>query len=324
MILVTGGTGLVGSHLLQVLTQQALPVKAIYRGNTPPALLQDKVQWVQANLLDVVALENAFNNVTQVYHCAATVSFNPKRKQELHQTNIVGTANIVNACINNGVEKLVYVSSVAALGRIRDDVAIDETMNWTEETGNSEYGKTKYLAEMEVWRGIAEGLQAVIVNPVIILGSADWNKGSTEIFQSAYKQFPWYTTGTTGFVDVQDVVKAMIALMNSTITAERFILSAATISYKEIFTLIAKAFNKKPPYKKVTPFIAALVWRIEAIKYFFTGKPPLLTRETTKTALTKASFNNTKLLEHLPNFTYTPLETTVARICKELKEKYQL
>jgi nucleoside-diphosphate-sugar epimerase len=324
MILVTGGTGLVGSHLLQVLTQQALPVKAIYRGNTPPALLQDKVQWVQANLLDVVALENAFNNVTQVYHCAATVSFNPKRKQELHQTNIVGTANIVNACINNGVEKLVYVSSVAALGRIREDVAIDETMNWTEETGNSEYGKTKYLAEMEVWRGIAEGLQAVIVNPVIILGSADWNKGSTEIFQSAYKEFPWYTTGTTGFVDVQDVVKAMIALMNSTITAERFILSAATISYKEIFTLIAKAFNKKPPYKKVTPFIAALVWRIEAIKYFFTGKPPLLTRETTKTALTKASFNNTKLLEHLPNFTYTPLETTVARICKELKEKYQL
>lgn len=324
MILVTGGTGLVGSHLLQVLTQQALPVKAIYRGNTPPALLQDKVQWVQANLLDVVALENAFNNVTQVYHCAATVSFNPKRKQELHQTNIVGTANIVNACINNGVKKLVYVSSVAALGRIREDVAIDETMNWTEETGNSEYGKTKYLAEMEVWRGIAEGLQAVIVNPVIILGSADWNKGSTEIFQSAYKEFPWYTTGTTGFVDVQDVVKAMIALMNSTITAERFILSAATISYKEIFTLIAKAFNKKPPYKKVTPFIAALVWRIEAIKYFFTGKPPLLTRETTKTALTKASFNNKKLLQYLPNFTYTPLETTVARICKELQQKYQL
>ncbi|MBW7952320.1 MAG: SDR family oxidoreductase, partial [Chitinophagaceae bacterium] len=206
---------------------------------------------------------------------------------------------------------------------IREDKPIDETMNWTEETSNSEYGKSKYLAEMEVWRGIGEGLPAVIVNPVIILGTSDWNKGSTEIFKTAYNEFPWYTEGTTGFVDVKDVAKAMIALMNSDITAERFILSSENCMYKDIFTKIAIAFNKKPPHKKVTPFLANVVWRWEAIKGKLTGIAPLLTKETAKTAQTKAIFNNNKLNEYLPNFRYTSLDETIERICSELKDKYQ-
>ncbi|MBX2932214.1 MAG: NAD-dependent epimerase/dehydratase family protein [Chitinophagaceae bacterium] len=325
MILVTGASGLVGSHLIQQLVAQKKQVRALYH-NSPPSLEEfgEAVEWFKADILDVVTLEEAMQNITQVYHCAAIVSFNPSQKKQIHHTNIQGTANVVNACLQNNIDKLVFVSSVAALGRIREDKPIDETMNWTEETSNSEYGKSKYLAEMEVWRGIGEGLNAVIVNPVIILGAGDWHKGSTEIFKTAYNEFPWFTEGTTGFVDAQDVAKAMILLMNSNISAERFILSAETISYKNIFTLIANAFHKKPPHKKVTPFLASIVWRWEAIKGKFTGIAPLLTKETAKTAQTKASFDNNKLKEFLPQFQYTASVDTVNRICKELTKKYQL
>ena len=195
MVFVTGATGLVGSHLVQALVQQGKPVRALYRSAVPAYTGADKVEWVQGDILDVISLEEALNGVSQVYHCAAVVSFNPKRINELFQVNVEGTANVVNACINAGVQKLLYVSSVAALGRMREDSAIDENMHWSPKTNNSEYGKSKYLAEMEVWRGIGEGLKAVIVNPTIILGAGDWNAGSTQIFKTVYNEFPWYTGG---------------------------------------------------------------------------------------------------------------------------------
>jgi nucleoside-diphosphate-sugar epimerase len=324
MVLVTGASGLVGKHLIQALVQKGTPVTGLYRNFIPTFEGAEKANWIQADILDIVALEAAMEGIQHVYHCAAIVSFDSKNTQQLHQTNIEGTANVVNTCLNQGIEKLLFVSSVAALGRIRENEAINETMNWTEETSNSAYGKSKYLAEMEVWRGIGEGLNAVIVNPVIILGSGDWLKGSSAIFKSAYDEFPWYTTGTSGFVDVEDVVKAMELLMESNINAQRFIISATNIGYREIFTMIAHAFHKKPPQKKVTKLIAAIVWRLEAIKSLFTEKSPLLTKETAHTAMAIVSFDNTKLLKQLPGFAYQPLSNSIERICKELKEIYQL
>jgi len=321
MILITGATGLVGTHLIQQLIKEGKPVRALYRAAVPAIA---GVDWVKGDILDVPSLTEAMQGVTEVYHCAAIVSFSPKTKQQLFKTNIEGTANVVNACIDAGVQKLCFVSSVAALGRIREDKPIDETMNWTEETSNSNYGKSKYLAEMEVWRGIAEGLKAVIVNPVIILGSGDWNKGSSEIFKSAYNEFPWYTDGSSGFVDVQDVVKAMRQLMDNNVFAQRFIISGDNWPYRKVFTTIAEKFNKKPPHKRVTPLIAAVVWRLEAIKGWLTGKSPMLTKETAKTAQAKVQFNNSKLFQYLPQFTYTPLDVSIDRICKELKQLHQL
>jgi dihydroflavonol-4-reductase len=319
MILVTGGSGLLGSELITQLLQQGKLVKAIYNKTPLPNFNSQNLQQVQCNILDVIGLQEAMQGVQQVYHCAAIVSFNPKQKQNLFKVNIEGTANVVNAALDANVKKMVFVSSVAALGRIREDKPIDETMNWTPETSNSLYGQSKYLAEMEVWRGIAEGLDAVMVNPTIILGNGNWNDSSTKIFKSIYEEFPWYTTGSTGFVDVKDVVKAMITLMESTITAQRFIVSAENKTYQQVFNLIANAFVKKQPSKKVTPLIAALAWRVEAVKSWFTKKEPLLTKETTKTALAKVTFNNSKLLNALPNFTYTKLDDTITRVCKELK-----
>ncbi len=324
MILVTGATGLIGSHLIQQLINNNQTVRALYRNTIPNYTGSEKVEWVKGDIIDIGSLEDAMQNVQQVYHCAAIVSFNPSKRNELYKTNIEGTANVVNACINRGVKKLLFVSSVAALGRIRVDKPIDETMNWTPETSNSEYGKTKYMAELEVWRGMGEGLEVAVVNPVIILGAGDWNSGSSSIFKSAYDEFPWYTNGMSGFVDVLDVVNAMITIMQSSVTGQRFIISGHNAYYKDVFALIAKYFNRKVAHKKVTPFIASIVWRLEAFKAIFTGKNPLLTKETAKTAQAIVSFNNNKLLNQFPDFKYTPLEKSIERVCKELISKYNL
>lgn len=324
MILITGATGLVGSHLIQQLINNNQSVRALYRNTIPNYRDAEKVDWIKGDILDINSLEVAMQNVQQVYHCAAIVSFNPSKRNELYKVNIEGTANVVNACITSGVKKILFVSSVAALGRIREDQPIDESMNWTPETSNSEYGKTKYMAELEVWRGMGEGMDVAVVNPVIILGSGDWNAGSSSIFKSAYDEFPWYTSGMSGFVDVLDVVNAMIAIMQSSVTGERFIISGHNALYKDVFALIAKSFGKKVANKKVTPFIAAIVWRLEALKAIFTSKDPLLTKETAKTAQAIVSFNNNKLLHQFPNFKYTPLEISIERVCAELINKYNL
>jgi len=213
------------------------------------------------------------------------------------------------------------VSSVSALGRIREDGEVNETMNWTEETSNSAYGQSKYLSELEVWRGISEGLNAVIVNPVVILGAGDWNDSSSRLFRSAYDEFPWYTEGVSGFVDVRDVAAAMIRLMESDIHAERFILSAENRSFRSVFNEMAKAFGKKEPYKIVTPLIASLVYRWEALKSRFTGKEPLITKETALTAQAKVNFDNSKLKKFLPGFTYRPLGETIRYTCAALQQK---
>jgi len=324
MIFVTGGSGLVGTHLISGLVANGQAVKAMYRSNIPQFTGSDKVQWVEGDIVDPLFLEEVVTGVDKVYHCAGMVSFSPKQKQQLYKINVEGTANIVNACISCGVKKLLFVSSVAALGRIRPGQMVNETMQWTEDTSNSTYGKTKYLAEMEVWRGIAEGLDAVIVNPVIILGGSNWNNGSTGIFKSVYNEFAWYTDGVTGFVDVQDVIIAMQLLMDSDITAQRYILSAENTTYKALFDEIATCFNKKKAHKKVTPFLAGVVWRMEALKAMFNGKPPLLTKETAATAQAVVYFDNTKLLKQFSAFGYMPLKASVQRICGELKQKYNL
>jgi nucleoside-diphosphate-sugar epimerase len=171
---------------------------------------------------------------------------------------------------------------------------------------------------------MAEGLNMAIVNPVIILGAGDWNKGSSEIFKSAYNEFPWYTEGVSGFVDVLDVIDAMQLLMDSDISGQRYIISGDNRRYRDIFTLIAKGFNKRPPFRKVTTTLAAIVWRLEAIKALFTGKAPLLTKETAATAQAVVHFNNQKFLEAFPSFKYRTIEATIERTCNELKVLHQL
>ncbi len=324
MIFVTGASGLVGSHLIQSLLFKGKKVRALYRQSVPVFAGSDQCEWIKGDILDPIGLTEALEGVDYVYHCAAIVSFAPGAAAKMLQSNVEGTANVVNACLVQQIKKLIFVSSVAALGRIRENEAIDETMNWTPETSNSVYGQSKYLAELEVWRAMEEGLPMAIVNPVIILGAGDWNNGSSGIFKSAYNEFPWYTKGMSGFVDVLDVVDAMQLLMESEVTGQRYVLSADNMHYRDLFNSIATAFNKRLPYKKVTPFLAGIVWRLEALKGLITGKAPLLTKETAATAQAVVKFNNRKFLDAFPNFKYRNLEETIQRVAGELKQLHQL
>ncbi len=324
MIFVTGATGLLGSHLLKVLLKGEQPVKALYRTTIPQFEHSDKASWVQGDILDVPFLEEAMAGVTQVYHCAAVVSFHLGQVKSLYTTNVEGTANVVNASLQCGVKKLLHVSSVAALGNAGNNAEIDEASQWLETTNRSVYGKTKYLAEMEVWRGVGEGLEAVIINPSIILGTDDWNEGSAQLFKTVYNEFPWYTNGITGFVDVLDVVKAMIVLMNSDISSERFIINAENRRYKEVFDMIADGFHKSKPHRLVSPFLAGLIWRVEAIRSFFTQHKPLLTKETATSAQAERFYSNAKFLHAFPQFHFTPLAQSIAHICLQFQQEYHL
>ncbi|MEJ7627381.1 MAG: NAD-dependent epimerase/dehydratase family protein [Ferruginibacter sp.] len=320
MILVTGSAGLVGSELIKQLLAKGKSVRAIYNKNMP-ALSISGLQQVTCSISDVIGLEEAMKGIDEVYHCAGLVSFSPRFEEQLNRINVEGTANVVNVALEQGVRKLVHVSSVSALGRLRKGEAVNENMQWTADTSNSKYGESKFLGEMEVWRGVAEGLNAVIINPSIILGSGDWEGGSTRIFKSVYNEFPWYTEGVSGFVDVRDVASAMILLMESNVSAERFIVSAYNETYKNVFYKMAEHFNVKPPYRKVTPFLAALVWRWQAIKSIFNNKDPLLTKETAATAFAEVYYDNNKLLNIFPSFNYRPLDDTIRDTCNALQQK---
>lgn len=320
MAFVTGGSGLLGGYLLRQLLQNGQPVKALYR-NRYPALLTpseiNAIEWINGDIFDSELMREHCLPGEEVYHCAGLVSFNPSRRQDLIHVNVHGTAGIVNACVEGRVRKLVHVSSVSALGRKRDGMTVDESSSWSEENNLSHYGKSKYLAEVEVWRGIAEGLNAVIVNPVIILGVGNWNDSSAATFKNAYQEFPWYTDGISGFVAAGDVADAMITLMGSNISNERFVLSSENRGYREVFNLMAKYFSKRPPHRKVSSWLAQLVWRLEKIKSLLKNEEPLLTKETAETAQMKVYFDGSKITRFLTHFQYRPVETAIAEACAE-------
>ena len=326
MILVTGGTGFLGSHLLRKLVNVGEPVRALYRSKIPSQLkdIQDKVEWVSGDVLDVCALEDAMAGVDKVYHCAAVVSFHPGNHAQMMKVNVEGTANVVNMAIDAGVKKLVHVSSVAAIGRAKGNGVIDEECEWQESKNNSKYAVSKYLAEMEVWRATAEGLETAIVNPSIILGSGFWEDGSGMLIKNAWKEFPFYTEGINGFTDVEDVVTVMIRLMESGIKGQRFIISGDNWKYHDLFNEMATQLGKKPPHIAVKPWLAEIVWRLEAMKTKFTGKKALLTKETARTAQLKVYYNNSKIQSVLPGFKFTPLKETIANMCRVYLEHKKL
>ncbi len=325
MILVTGASGFVGQHLTKYLSGLGHTVRALYYQAAPSDELSalKNVSWVQCDLLDVSDVETVMQGIDKVYHCAGIVSFHPKDRERLLHFNVESTANIINEALATGVTKLVYISSVAALGRGEQIAAeITEEEQWEESKYNSAYGLSKHLAEMEVWRGIGEGLSAVIVNPATILGPAhNWDAGSARLMKVADKEFPFYTEGVTAWVDVADVVKAAYLLMESDIDAERFILSAGNYSFKDIFTQMAKALGKKPPHIKAGSFLSGLIWRWNILRSFLTGANITVTKETAVTAQKKSIYNNQKLLKYLPDFQYTPINQTVIRMANEYVKK---
>lgn len=336
MILVTGGTGLVGSHLLYQLSLENDAIRAIHRKNSDLnavknvfryfssdyELLFKKIDWVEADITDIISLEEAFKNVTEVYHAAALVSFNLKDYDAMDEINIEGTSNIVNFCIANKVKKLCFVSSIATIEKSAASQMMDETDEWNMEKISYGYAMTKYASEMEVWRASQEGVPVVIVNPGVILGAGFWHQGSGAIFQKIDKKFNFYAEGVTGFVSVNDVVKAMILLMKSDIVNQRYILVAENSSFKYIFYQIAQNLGKKPPSIKVTKLMGAIGWRLEKLKSVFTNVPATLTKHTAKSIHEKHYYSSEKI--HLAlNFNFESISETIKSVCalyqKEIK-----
>lgn len=307
MILVTGATGLVGSHLVLELVSKEKSVRAIYRSEKSKNKVLNlfkyynkeelfaKINWFEADVLDIPKLEKAFDGVEYVYHCAAKISFNPKDENVLRKTNIEGTANVVNLCLDFGIKKLCHVSSIATLGDSKKgETTINEDCDWNPETYHSDYAITKFGAEMEVWRGYQEGLNVVVVNPGVILGPLFWTEGSGDIYQKVKNNFPFYTTGGTGFVSVNDVVNNMILLMNSSVSAERFILVSETHSFQNIFELIAHKMNVKPANIEAKKWMTRLAWRIDVLLGFF-GKKRFLSKDMVHTLHHTDYFDSSKI-----------------------------
>ncbi|MEO5683379.1 MAG: NAD-dependent epimerase/dehydratase family protein [Chitinophagaceae bacterium] len=318
-IFVTGGTGFLGAYIIKELLQKGYTVRAIRRTNKLPffipATVFNKVEWVEGDVLDTAALENAMDGIDAVIHSAAMVSFVTADHQLMLKTNIEGTANVVNAALLKNIKRLVHISSVAALGRTSNGETVTEKKQWEDSRINTQYAVSKYNAEMEVWRGIGEGLNAIIVNPSTILGYGDWNNSSCAIFKNIYKEFPWYSNGINGFVAVEDVARATVLLMESDISNERFILNGDSWSFRQIFNSIADSFGKKRPQREATPLLAAIAWRAEKIKAFFNDKPSLLTKESARIAQTITYFDNSKVCSALPGFIFTPLDTCIRNAC---------
>jgi dihydroflavonol-4-reductase len=315
MILVTGASGFLGRHLVRQLSERKLSVRALYHSRTPAADMASLpgVEWLCCDLLDVFDVEEAMEGVEDVYHCAAIVSFDAVRREEMLHFNPESTANIVNQALLQNIRKLVYVSSVAALGRNGiENKEITEEEEWGESGYNSAYGLSKYLAETEVWRAIGEGLNAVIVNPGIILGACSSEDPPARLLELAWSEFPFYTRGLTSWVSVGDVVKVLTFLMESEITAERFI-CGANYTYREIISRLAGAMGRKPPHILAGAFMTGMAWRWSAVKRLFGAKPGL-TRETASNANLLSVYNNNKLLTALPNFAYMPISQAIEQM----------
>jgi len=335
MILVSGGTGMLGAHLLFELLKKGEKVRAMKRSNSDLDRVKkiffyynknadelfDKIDWVDADILDSESVNDAMKGIETVYHCAAMISFNPADKYKMIDINVNGTANMVNSALDAGVKKFCHVSSIASLGENEDNSPIDEETFRKPNAKYSGYSISKYRSEMEVWRAVSEGLNAVIVNPSVIIGAWNWQTGSSSIFTRINKGLKFYTEGITGYVDVHDVVDIMIKLIESDIFNERFIVSAENYSFKEFLFMVADALNKPRPTIAANKWMLNAAVIIESIKSKITGKEPLITRNSAKTAQKISIYENKKVKEAL-NYEFRNIKSSVKEVAEIFKKEF--
>ena len=337
MILVTGGTGLVGSHLLLDLAKSGIHVRAIYR--TPGSLtavknvfsyshsaettdeLFNRIEWVRADITDIPSLQQAFVDIDEVYHCAAVVSFDPSRDTQLRKVNIEGTANIVNFCIKNEIKKLGFVSSIATFDLQPGEKEITESSFWNKELNHNMYAITKYGAEMEVWRASQEGIPVIIVNPGVIIGPGFWNNGSGRIFKKVASGLKYFFPKITGFVGVWDVVRSIRELMASPIKNEQFIVVSENTSFKKIFSLTAEALQKPAPSKKLKKWMIFTGWLWQEVAGIFSDKERQLGRRSSKSLYEHSYYSSEKLKAAL-SYKFEPIPEVILRTAKAYKSDH--
>ena len=339
VILVTGGTGLVGSHLLFDLCRSGKHVRALKRSNSnidnvkkvflyytsaADELLKN-IEWVESDLLDVYSLMESMDGITEVYHCAAMVSFDQKDEAEMMSINLDGTANMVNAALEKGVRKFCHVSSIASLGRAATSEFTTEETFWKSSPDHSNYAISKYAAEREVWRASEEGLDVIIVNPSLIVGAGNWEQSSAKLFTKGYRGMKYYTAGANGFIDVRDVSGLMVLLMNSKIKNQRFLLSAENWSYQSFFDLMHKEFSRPAASFKIGKLLSSIALGAERLRTLLFKAKPFITEETVRSAHRIGLFSNKKIKLSFPDYQFISIERSVKEICKlYLREKAPL
>lgn len=329
MIVVTGGTGLVGGHLLMELLKQDQPVRALIReGGNPEKVLQiwryyhsnplellSRIEWIETDLSDRMAVAATLEENSQVYHCAGQVSFQKKERKNIYENNLSVTRNILNVCIEKNIDKYIHVSSIAAIGDGEDtEFELDETAPFSIRKKRS-YSDSKIQAELEVWRAMAEGLNALIVNPSIVLGPANWNIGSSKIFDAIYGGLKFYTNGICGYVDARDVARGMVKLMHSNISGERFIMNAANLSFKDLFQKIARALGVSPPAHYIRPALTSLAWRVEAMRSIVSGNEAKITKQSAQSAHKVSNYSSAKIKKQL-DFKFMDIDLTIRQVAK--------
>jgi nucleoside-diphosphate-sugar epimerase len=318
MIAITGANGLLGSYIVRKLVVQNEKFVALKRKGSDLSLLKDikeSITWREADILDSVSMEEALEGVTHVIHAAAMVSFNPRSRDQIYNVNVQGTKNTVNACLATGVKKLVHISSVAALGRLKGQTSIDERHNWVDNSLNSTYAETKYLAELEVFRAHEEGLNTVILNPSVILAAADWKKSSAKLFKYVWDERPFYIDSQLNYVDVRDVANAVHQLLHAHYPGERFILNAGNITLHDFFSQIADRFKKRPPGIKLSTPLVKVIAFLERYRSRMVGAEPLITSETARLANTRFLYQNEKIKNTL-NFKFEAFDKTLDWCCQ--------
>jgi len=324
MILVTGATGLIGNYITQKLLAEGLRVKAIKRKGSDISFFSNlQPQWIDCDLLDISTLDKTFEDVNIVIHAAGLVSFSNKDRDLLNQINVEGTANIVNLCIKHSVEHLVHISSVSALGIPKESRAVTEEDFQDSTSGLSAYAKSKYFGELEVWRGINEGLKATILNPSVVLGPGNWKKGSTSLFQHAYNHGRYYTKGTLNYVDARDLADLVFYFLSNKTASERYIVNGGSVSFYEFFNLATTAFQKTRPSIAIPPTLFDFFGRLSEFGQFVFGYKSQINRHTTASANGKKEYNSKKI-KNIPEFKYRPLNETIDWNVISLKNKYKL
>ena len=324
---------MVGSHLLYKLAAENKKIRATIRPSSDISQVRkvfgyysekaeadrmfNNVEWITADINDIPSLNEAFEDITKVYHCAALISFDPSDEKKMRKINIEGTANIVNLCIANNISKLCYVSSVAALGSTPNSSEVDENSKWNPEDNHNDYAISKYGAEIEVWRGTQEGVDAVIVNPGVIIGPGFWDSGSGKIFSKIDKGLNYHFPKVTGFVGVQDVVKSMVTLMDSPIKNEQFVIVSENLSFESVFKKVAGNMNKPQPSRKLRKWMILIGWIFQKIGSWF-GRKRQITRDSINGLYEETHFDNTKLKSTL-NFEYI----TMSKVLADTSEIYK-
>lgn len=320
MILVTGASGILGSYICRELYGQGIPFKGLVRESSSLTLLKDipRESIAIGEIDDVLGMEAILEGVGTVIHCAGLVSFSKKDKKALYNTNVEGTRVVVNACLAKGVQKIIHISSIAALGRTKKNNLVRESTKWETSKLNTEYAKSKYLGELEVWRASSEGINVNVLNPSIILAPYQWDRSSAQLIKFVKDGFPFYPSGNINYVDLRDVADTVLTLYKEDIRNERYILNCGSLSYKVFFERVAEQFGEAPPKVKLNKAWAWLGWGLDNLRSFITGREALVTQESVRLSFSKSNYDNGKsygLLEQ----GYRSLEETLKWVCAEDK-----